>query len=150
MSQSNQYPRKWVCGARRASSGKRIRVKLFGVWCSMRTRCMNPNSQKWHRYGARGIKICQEWGDYRVFREWAISTGYRKGLTIDRIDNDGNYEPDNCRWLTKSANSSKLTPADVRAIRQSSKGHYELAVEYGVHPTWITRLQRYERRTDVT
>ena len=139
----------WRGWAKQASDGKLLRPRLYRVWTSMRTRCLNPRSQKWHRYGGRGIKICEEWGDYAVFREWAIGTGYRKGLTIDRIDNDGNYEPDNCRWVTKSMNSSKLTPAQVRAIRQSGKNHYELAKEYGVHPTWITRLQRYEKRADV-
>ena len=139
----------WRGWAKRASDGKLIRPRLYRVWSSMRNRCRNPNSQKWHRYGERDIKICSEWGDYAVFREWAIGTGYRKGLTIDRINNDGNYEPDNCRWVTKSMNSSKLTPTQVRAIRKSDKNHYELAEEYGVHPTWITRLQRYEKRTDV-
>jgi hypothetical protein len=80
---------------------------LYVAWKKMRQRCNNPNDPKFRRYGARGIKICIEWDDFAAFREWAISAGYREGLTIDRIDNDKNYSPENCQWLTKSEHSKK-------------------------------------------
>ena len=115
----------------------------------MRNRCLNPNAQKWHRYGARGIKICKEWDSYANFRKWALSSGYHKGLTIDRTDNDGNYEPSNCRWVTKSVNSSKVTPAQVRAIRADTRHINEIAKDYDLHPSWVWRLQKREKRTDV-
>lgn len=71
----------------------------------------NPESQRYMDYGGRGIAICDEWhDDFDVFVEWAMNAGYEIGLTIDRMNNDGNYEPDNCRWITKKEqNRNKRT-----------------------------------------
>lgn len=87
--------------ARSAVTGKRIQVRLYRTWSDMKIRCYNKNSVNYRRYGARGIRVCQEWHQYEPFRRWAIANGYGKGLTIDRLDCDGNYEPSNCRWATK-------------------------------------------------
>lgn len=73
---------------------------LYNKWGSMKTRCYYPKSKDYKNYGGRGIKICDEWLNYDNFRNWSISTGYQEGLTIDRIDNDRNYEPSNCKWIT--------------------------------------------------
>ena len=73
---------------------------LYNKWGSMKTRCYYPQSKDYKNYGGRGIKICDEWLNYDNFRNWSISTGYQEGLTIDRIDNDRNYEPSNCKWIT--------------------------------------------------
>lgn len=76
--------------------------KLYQVWAAMRKRCRNPNDKNYDRYGGRGIKVCDEWdNDYVTFRDWAYANGYEQGLEIDRIDNDGNYEPSNCKWSTR-------------------------------------------------
>ena len=81
--------------------------RLYQIWTSMRNRCNNPNCRVYHRYGGRGISICHEWSRFATFESWALSSGYSHTLTIDRIDNDGNYEPSNCQWLTGSENAAK-------------------------------------------
>lgn len=88
--------------AKLSRTGKRYWVKLYGVWNAMRGRCNSPGTKDYKRYGARGIRVCPEWDDYGVFRAWALSHGFRKGLTLDREDSNGNYEPNNCRWVTKA------------------------------------------------
>lgn len=74
---------------------------LYRVWCSMKERCNNPNNKSYRNYGSKGIKVCAEWEEsFPAFKEWALSTGYEKGLTIDRINGSEGYCPDNCRWAT--------------------------------------------------
>lgn len=84
----------------RKSHGKQP-ARLYRIWANMKGRCTNPNADNYHFYGGRGIKVCDEWQDFVPFRDWSVSNGYADNLTLDRINNDGNYEPYNCRWETQ-------------------------------------------------
>ena len=75
---------------------------LYIVWSGMNQRCTNPNAKNYERYGGRGIDVCDDWrNDYQAFHNWAISSGYEPGLTLDRQNNNRGYYPDNCRWATR-------------------------------------------------
>lgn len=84
-----------------------VKPRTFTIWNGMKARCLNPKSISYKNYGGRGITICDEWMKFENFHKWAISSGYKDGYEIDRIDNDGNYCPENCHWVTVSENRKK-------------------------------------------
>ena len=83
-------------------------TKLYTAWCNMKARCRNTNNPI---YGGKGIKVCNEWSQsYTAFKEWSVSNGYSEELTIDRKNSNGDYEPDNCRWVSyKTQNNNKCS-----------------------------------------
>lgn len=102
------------CGQKKAATRNCIRrsvhrltgSRLYNIWCGMKARCYRATSSNYQWYGGRGISICLEWMDFQTFAAWAIGSGYKDSLSIDRIEVSGNYEPQNCRWSTQLEQAS--------------------------------------------
>lgn len=103
-------------GQQNISHGMRY-TKIYKIWESMKRRCNNEKAERYASYGGRGITYCEEWEKFDGFYEWVKESGYKEGLSIDRIDVDGNYEPSNCRWVTLEQQSFNKT--------NSRKVHYK-------------------------
>lgn len=126
------------CGCAKNKHGG-SRTKLYRSWSDMKQRCYNPKAEKFPIYGGRGIKVCDEWeNSFTKYQEWALSNGYREdeGLSIDRIDNDGNYEPSNCRWV------DMLTQATNRRVPTNNTTGVE-----GVY--WIKKVKKWRANLTV-
>lgn len=100
-------------------------TRLYKIWKGMRQRCNSIQHKDFKNYGARGIKISPLWDNFKTFYDWAISNGYKHGLSLDRINNDGNYEPSNCRWVTAS-----IQQRNKRCKRLTFKGKTHTIAEW--------------------
>lgn len=102
---------------------------LYVIWGNMKQRCRNPKNTNFKHYGARGIKICERWN---VFKNFAMDMGDRpEGATIERINNDGDYSPDNCRWASRPEQSNNRRPCIFVSVNGESKNLTQLAKEIG-------------------
>lgn len=90
-------------------------TNLYKRWYGIKKRCYNVHDPRYHRYGGRGIKMCDEWkNDFKAFYDWPNENGYKEELSIDRIDNDGDYTPDNCRWISnKEQCNNRVTNINI-------------------------------------
>ena len=119
--------------------------RLYNVWCAIKRRCYNSHVQEYYRYGGRGIRMCEEWRlSYESFKEWAMKNGYdpcakRGECTIDRIDNDGNYEPENCRWVTQRDQMNNVSYNRVFTYRGETHTIAEFSRMYNIP---YSRLQQ--------
>ena len=112
--------------------------RLYRVWCGMRDRCRNPHNKRYERYGGRGISVCDEWDkDFAVFRKWSQEHGYEEGLTIDRINGDGNYEPGNCRWVTTAVQNRNYSRNHFITYHGETKCIADWADETGINRATI-------------
>ena len=95
-------------------------TRLYTIWAKLKDRTLNPKNKQYNDYGGRGITICDEWkNDFMSFYNWAMENGYSDELSIDRIDNDGSYYPENCRWTTKSiqARNTRISKNNTSGFR---------------------------------
>ena len=101
-------------------------TRIYRIWQGMKKRCTNPNYEPYKNYGGRGITICDEWmNDSKAFYKWAIEHGYDDDLQIDRINNDGNYEPSNCRWVTPKVNANNKRKTAYQIKIEKNDIHYK-------------------------
>lgn len=98
------------------STHKQSKTRLYHIWAGMKARCNNPKIPAYKYYGAKGITYTKEWENFKPFYMWALNNGYADDLTIDRINVNGNYEPNNCQWITLSENSKKAI-IDRKALK---------------------------------
>lgn len=137
------------CGCHRIKSGRKKWKHyslLYGTWNRMKRRCFDRNNPKYKNYGGRGISVCSNWMIYKNFEKWALMNGYVKGLSIDRINNDRNYEPDNCRWITVSENSRHRKNTKLFMYKEKKYCLRELAEKYAVVCTGTVRSRIYSSK----
>ena len=135
------------CGCLRFEQPKQAFTKhglrkhpLYTIWADMKQRCTNVNCSRYEDYGGRGISIYSLWKkDFKNFYNWAITNGYESGLTIDRIDNDGDYAPSNCRWVDRYVQGSNKRNNHIITIDGESKILFEWCREYNISPSTVCR-----------
>lgn len=117
--------------------------RLYRIWYAMKKRCYYESNAQYKDYGARGIKVCDEWYDsFDMFKRWAISNGYNDNLTIDRIDVDGNYCPSNCRWATSKEQCSNKRNNRVLYFNGKYQTLQQLSEETGIpYTTLLYRIK---------
>ena len=121
--------------------GKR-HMRIYRIWASIHERCNYPAHKYYKNYGGRGIRVCAEWDDFFMFYEWALANGYQEGLTIDRIDTNGNYEPSNCRWVTMKVQNNNRRNNHLVTYKGQTKTLSEWAEEFQINRyTLYKRIQ---------
>ena len=121
-------------------------TRLYNTYYSMKERCYNPKRWNYKYYGARGIRVCDEWkNDYQIFKKWAYENGYNDNLSIDRINNDGNYEPNNCKWSTEKEQKNNTRRNHYLTYKGKTQSMALWADEYNIKYTTLrARINNYK------
>ena len=118
--------------------------RLSHIWNDMIQRCYNPKRKDFYWYGRKGIKVCNEWlNDFKIFEKWAFENNYSEILTIDRIDNNGDYCPENCRWVTFKEQRENTTQTLKLTIKGKTQSLKKWCKELGLN--YLTVYKRYQR-----
>ncbi len=152
--------RKTACGCRRAKEFNQYTKThglrshpLYKVWQLMKERCNNKQSASFTDYGKRGIKICKEWNSITAFVKWGEANGYQKGLQLDRREVNGNYTPDNCRWVTRKINANNTRRNRFIEFNGKRQTLQQWADETGINAMTIRRrleVYKYSIETALT
>ena len=111
-------------------------TRLYRIYAHMKERCSNENNKNYERYGGRGITVCDEWlQNFQAFYDWAMANGYKDSLTIDRIDNDKGYSPENCRWVTMKEQSNNKSCNIIITFNGKTQTLKQWADELGMNYT---------------
>lgn len=120
------------------------KTRIYQTWADMKARCNNSNNNAYRHYGGRGIKVCDKWNeDFMNFYNWAMKNGYEDTLTIDRIDVDGNYEPNNCRWANWKTQANNKVKTRKITIYGETKRAYDFEQIYGIKAQLL--IDRYDK-----
>lgn len=120
------------------------KTRLYNIWIDIKKRCYRKNFWAYDRYGGRGITLCKEWHDYLTFRDWCMNNGYTENLTIDRINNDGNYEPSNCRWVDRKTQANNKSNVRLISYNGETKNVSQWAETLGInYRTLYNRIFNY-------
>lgn len=124
-------------------------TRIYNIWSNMKARCTNPKCYEYHAYGGKGIRVCDDWLRFENFYSWATSHGYADGLTIDRVDVNGNYCPNNCRWVSQKEQALNRTDNHLVTAFGKTKTIKEWSVESGInYDTIERRLNAYHWTPD--
>lgn len=130
------------------------KTRLYGIYHNMKQRCYNPNATSYDYYGGKGVKICSEWlDDFAKFYNWAMVNGYREDLTIDRIDSNKGYSPENCRWITPEENSARgpyekieKEESEIKRIRElTGLSQPKFCEKYGIPHVTLRKWEQGHR-----
>ena len=119
------------------------KTRIYNIWAGMKSRCSNQKDPNYKNYGGRGISVCPEWKEsFVTFYTWTIHSGYKEGLQIDRIDNNGNYEPPNGHWVTAKENSRNTRNSIILELKGERKSLPEWADDLNINPgTLYSRIK---------
>lgn len=127
------------CGKHKIVHGLR-HTRIYGIWNGMKIRCYDKNNHNYKKYGAKGITVCNEWKDsFVAFNEWAQANGYTDDLTLDRIDPSGNYEPDNCRWVSQKIQQNNRSNNRIISYQGENYTLSQLSRKYNLNAGFLRR-----------